>query len=380
MGGIRLGQITGIEVRLDYSWFLIFFLLVWNLAVGVFPGLGFTGPVAWTLGFAGALLLFASVLVHEFSHALLARRYGIEVTEITLFLFGGVAQIRQEPPSPAAEFLIAGVGPVVSAAIGASCLTMSWLWKAAHLSPEVIALLGYLGVINLTLALFNLIPGLPLDGGRLLRSVLWGVTGNARKATRWASNSGRALALGLIIIGFYRLFRGDPGGVWLILIGWFMKSAAESTYQQLLLRRALAGVAVADVASPEPPGVDADLRVTDLVNHYLLRLDHPVYPVVRGRELVGLLSVEDVRRLDRDLWGVTAVHSVSRSPDPETLVASTMDAWEAFRQMVETDQAQLFVVSDGRLEGVVSRESLLRAVQRRLRFQLPAWKRTRGAT
>jgi Zn-dependent protease len=380
MGGIRLGQIAGIEVRLDYSWFLVFFLLVWNLSAVVFPGLGFGGPEAWVLGVAGALLLFASVLLHEFSHAVLARRYGLEVTEITLFLFGGVAQIKQDPATPAAEFLIAGIGPVVSAALGAACIALSWMWKAAGLSPAIVALFGYLGAINLTLALFNLIPGLPLDGGRLLRSLIWGATHNARKATRWASNIGRGLALALIGLGIYRILGGDLGGIWLVLIGWFMKSAAEATYQQHLLRRALAGVPVREVLSMEPPSIDADLRVAEVVELYLVRESYAAYPLVREGELVGVLAVEDVRSLERDLWGVTAAFSIARPVDPHALIEPQADAWDAFRQMLETDQAQLYVAHDGCFEGVVSREGLLKAVQRQAQLRVRAWNRSRGIT
>jgi Zn-dependent protease/CBS domain-containing protein len=370
-GSIRLGRVLDIEVRLDYSWFLVFFFMVWALSSRVFPGLFDFGPaINAVLGTAAALLLFASVLVHEFSHALVARRHGIEVSGITLFLFGGVAQIKGEPESPKAEFQIAAVGPATSFGIGFLCLALAWLTGTALGAAPLAALFTYLGMINIILALFNLVPGFPLDGGRILRSAIWHLTGNLRKATRWSSNVGQTFAWLLIGYGLYQLFHQNLGGLWSICIGWFLNNAAESAYQQLLMRRALQGVPIEEAVIHDVPEVDAELRIPEFVDRYLLRYDYSAYPVTRDGELVGVVTVEDVRSLEREYWGVTAVGSIAHAADEERIIFARADAWTALTQMIEADVPRLLVMQDGRPVGFVSRESILRLIQRRMRLGL----------
>lgn len=371
--GVRLLEVFDIEIRLDYSWFLIFFLLSWSLAVGVFPAAyDFAPGMNWLLGFAGSVLLFTSVLLHEISHALMARRFGVEVHGITLFLFGGVAQIKSEPPSPGAEFWIAAVGPAVSILIGAGCLLGAWLAAMVEVLRPVAALLLYLGQINLILAVFNLIPGFPLDGGRILRAAVWRFTGSLQKATQWASIGGQLFAWFLIGIGAFQiLFGGNFGGFWLILVGWFLNTAAQGAYQQLLLRRALSGVPVAEVMVHDVPMVDADMRVSQFVEHYLLRRDYSVYPIAREGEFVGVVGLEEVRRLQRDLWGVTGVGAIAREPSPDRMIAGDENAFDALSRMLETEAPRLLVMRDGHLEGIVSRDSILRRIQLRGRLGLP---------
>jgi Zn-dependent protease/CBS domain-containing protein len=369
-GSVRLGKISEFEIRLDYSWFLVLLLMAWTLSVGVFPTVyRFEPGISWVLGTLAALLLFASVLVHELSHAVVARRHGTEVHGITLFLFGGVAHLKDEPTSPKAEFLIAGVGPLTSLAIGAVCLGLSFVLPIGGALRPVAAVLNYLGIVNIALALFNLVPGFPLDGGRLLRAAVWHYTGSIRKATRWAALAGQAFGWILIAVGLMRVVgAGDPGGLWLVFVGWFLNRAAQSSYQQLLLRRALSGVSVSEVMTQEVPLIDAEMRIPEFVEGYVLRHEHTVYPVTRDGEFVGVVTLDDVRQLDRDLWGVTSVGSLARAPEKARVLHHDQDAWDALTQMVENDAPRLLVVENGRLEGVVSREAILRLVQLKSRL------------
>lgn len=369
---IRVGTVLDLEIRIDYSWFLVFLLLVWSLSTGVFPvTYGFDARLSWMLGTVAALLLFFSVLVHEISHALVARAYGTEVSGITLFLLGGVAHIKSEPETPGAEFCIAAIGPVVSFLLGLLCLVGWWLTGGrvmlthGALPGPVAALFNYLGVVNIALALFNLIPGFPLDGGRILRSAIWKVTGSLRKATCWASLAGQGFGWLLIGLGLFQVVNGSFSGFWLAFVGWFLHSAARASYQQQLLRGALNGVAVADVMSQEVPPVNAELRVRQFLEEYVLQYPHAFYPVVRDGEFVGIVATEDVQNLQRNLWGVTCVGVLAQMPEEERVVSEDVGAWDALARMIEQDAQRLLVIRDGRLKGIVSRDAIFRIVQRR---------------
>lgn len=368
-GSIRLGTVLGFEIRLDFSWFLVLFLMTWTLSISVFPTVyGFAPQVSWVLGSLSAVLLFASVLVHELSHAIVARRHGMEVHGITLFLFGGVAHLKDEPPSPKAEFLIAGVGPLTSLAIGAACLGVSMSLPLTGAFRAVAAVMNYLGIVNVALALFNMVPGFPLDGGRLLRAAIWRFTGSIRKATQWSALSGQAFGWLLMGFGLLRVLAGDFGGLWLALVGWFLARAAQSAYQQLLLRRALSDVSVSQVMTQEVPIIDADSRIPEFVEGYVLRHEHTVYPVTRNGDFVGVITLDDVRQLDRDLWGVTCVGALAHEPEETRVLHHDQNAWDALTQMVENDAPRLLVVDNGKLEGIVSRDAILRLVQMKTRL------------
>jgi len=374
--GIRLGRIFGIEVRLDFSWFVIFFMMSASLSVGMFPAeYPLDAAARGALGVVAALLLFASVLVHELSHALVARAHGIEVSGITLFLFGGVAQIKGEPETPRAEFLIAGVGPVVSVFIGLFFLGAAYgVIQASDAARPAAALLSTVGLMNLALALFNLIPGFPLDGGRLLRSLLWQVTGSLRLATRWATLAGQAVAWMMIAYGlcFQVLLHKDLGGLWFVLIGWYLNNAARSAYQQLVLRESLSEVPVTDAMHRNLPVIDYDMRVGDFVHHYLLFTEFPAYAVVQNGETVGMVSLEDARRLQREYWGVTCVGAIAHGSGREHEIDAGRNAWDALVEMLEQDAPRLLVTQNDRILGLISRDSLARLAERKLRLDRPA--------
>lgn len=372
---ISLGRILGLEIRLDYSWFLIFFFLSWTLGSGIFPSAyHLPQPLSTVLGVVASLLLFASVLVHEMGHALVAKSQGTEVDGITLFLFGGVAQIKSEPESPRAEFLIAVVGPVVSFVIGLVCLGVWMLLGGPYASlmggtrPALAAIANYLGVINVVLALFNLIPGFPLDGGRILRSAIWAKTHDLLKATRWASWIGQLCAWGFIAKGLVDvILSGHFSGFWMVFLGWFLNASAASAYQQMVVRRALRDVPVSQVVQTEEgPAVEGDLRIPEFVENYLLKDPRPYYPVFRYGDFLGTISAEDVARLERNLWGVTCVAALARCPEEGEAVDENLNAWAALTQMLEKDAPRLLVLHNGKAEGIVTRDSILKLVQRHL--------------
>lgn len=369
--GIRAGRIAGIEIRLDYSWFLVFFILAWTLGTGVFPAAyRLPQPLALGLGAVAAVLLFVSVLIHELSHALVARAHGSEVAGITLFLFGGVAQIKSEPETPRAEFLIAAVGPAVSALLGMACLGVwfalggPYTMLAGDAMHATGALFNYLGVINGVLALFNLVPGFPLDGGRILRSAFWAWTGDLVKATRWAAMGGQFFGWVFIAKGLWDVVVDNRfTGLWLVFIGWFLGVSARAALQQVVLKRTLREVPVSAVMSQEAPAVDGDLRLPEFVERYLLPGEHRSFPVYRQGEFLGVVNAEDVARLEREYWGVTCVAALARMPEGEGVVDESQNAWTALTQMLESNSERLLVQRDGKVEGVISREAILRLVR-----------------
>lgn len=374
MRGFHLGKILGISVDIDWSWLLIFALVVYTLAVGYFPFFypGFTPTTNWTLGVVAAILLFASVLAHELSHSVVARRNGIEIKGITLFLFGGAAQTRSEPKTAWVEFKMAIAGPLSSLVIAGLFWLLNCGGIAAGWPLPVIATFGYLALINVVLAVFNMVPGFPLDGGRVLRSIIWGVTDNLRKATRWASYVGQGFGYFLIAFGFLNVFSGNfIGGLWLVFIGWFLVGAAKQSYEQLLLQQALSGVEVRNVMTPDVPIIAPEMSIEEFVNDYLLRQDYQAYPVATGDErLIGVIGVEEVRSVPREQWNTTPVRSVVKSVENERTVEPDDDAWQALMQLAELNARRLLVMEGDRVEGVVTRENLFHLVRMKTQLEV----------
>ncbi len=376
--GIRLGRLFGIQLTLDFSWILIFLLITWNLTA-----MFWHWHPAWGFGNLGvavvaSLLFFASVLAHEFGHALVAKGWGLPVREIRLFLFGGVSNIEREPPSPLAEFVIAIVGPAVSFFIGISCILVSGLFlRGTSLSEaeSVLAGLGplatiilWLGPINVLIGAFNLIPGFPLDGGRVLRAGLWRVTGDLRRATRWASASGQAIGWGFVALGFAMILgarvpffgQGAGSGIWLGLIGWFLSSAAARSYQGLLVQEALAGVTVNQLMRRSGPVIDADSTVASVVSDWFMRSGESVLPVFRDGLLVGVLSTDDVRRSPRESWAVEPVAAIMTPRDKLITLTPSESAATAMKLLAEKNLDQLPVLADGQLVGMLDRSAVAR--------------------
>lgn len=363
--GIPLFSIRDIQIRLDASWFLIFLLILGSLSLGYFPrtypGAGTAGY--WFAGLVATLLFFLSIVGHEVAHALTAERAGIRVPAITLFLFGGVSQMEEEVGSPATEARVAAAGPLASFALAA----LFWaLHRAlpADTSPLAGAVVLYLAWINAALGVFNLLPGLPLDGGRLLRAVTWHRTGSLRRATRIAANAGKGLALGVILLGALELFTGALlGGIWLILIGMFMRSMAEASYQDLVLAQALEDVRVADVAVEHPVTVERRLSLRALVDDHLLQGGFRAYPVVDGGRPVGLISIEDLRGVAPEERDSTTVGERMHPLGPALQVEPDLPLRDALRRLTRAPGGRLLVLHDGELRGLLTKSALLRFVQ-----------------
>jgi len=362
-GGFRLGRLLGIPIFIHSSWFIALWVLSWSLAVAYypqeFPGLG--PSTYWGMGIISALLLFGSVLVHEFGHALTARRHGVRTRNITLFMFGGVAQIAAEPPTANAELAIAAAGPATSYVLAG----LFWLLDRVVAGTALGAIIGYLAFINATLATFNLIPGFPLDGGRVLRALLWRRSGDLEQATRIASQSGQVVAVIFIGLGLLQMFRGAfVGGLWLILIGWFLQSAAQAGYQQVVLRQALGGVRVGDIMTRDLHTIDPNLTVEEAITDFFIPLKHGGFPVVYGDRLVGVVTLQDVRGVPAEARRERRVRDVMTPFANLKTVRPTTTAYDAFMRLGQEQIGRLLVVDDGgSLVGILTRSDLLHAIR-----------------
>jgi Zn-dependent protease len=359
-GSFRIARIAGIDIDINISWLIILALLTASLALSWFPAAVPHLPTAtyWLLGLGSSLLLFASVLLHELAHSVVARSRGLPVSSITLFIFGGVSNLEQEPQSAGTEFFVAIVGPLTSLVIGVVALVLDALF--VNRAPIAAAVCAYLGIVNLLLALFNLIPGFPLDGGRVLRSIIWGITGNLRTATRWAAGIGQFVAYLLIFYGILQLFTSNVlNGIWFAFIGWFMLNAAQSANRQVALDLLLRGVHVADVLRPVPLTVPAESTLQEVVDHTLLPNGLRMVPVMQGDQFVGLLTLADVRHIPRERWPQTPASSVMIPLERLHVVAPQQDLSDVLRLMAGQDINQVLVVQDGKLVGAVSRDAIV---------------------
>jgi Zn-dependent protease/CBS domain-containing protein len=356
-----LMSIAGIRIVVDPTWFFVFLLVVASLGGGYLPVVAphLSAIENWGLGVVAAILLFASVLVHELSHALLARSAGIPVPRIRLFLFGGVSEMTAEPHEPRSEFRIAAAGPAVSLLIAAVAEGAARALEGPEPSGAR-ALVEYLAAANLLLALFNLLPGLPLDGGRMLRAWLWSRHGNLLRATRTAGRSGATIGWGLVALGFATLlFQNYLGGLWFVILGLFLGRAATTTTEAALLRDSLSGVRVRQLMTREVAAVPAHASLEEMVREIALRRPHSVYPVLNGEEYVGVIGVEQVRRVPRDEWIRTPVRQVMTPAALSPPVAPEDDCLGALERMIREDRQFLAVVQDTKVVGALSRRDIL---------------------
>ena len=355
---IPLGRVMGIPIGVDYSWFLVFALLTWSLATGYYPTEfpAWSTPLYWFMGAVTAIMLFTSVVLHELGHSVVALRYKVPVRSITLFIFGGVAQLGAEPPSAVAEFFIAIAGPLVS-------LALAVLFDAVqHLAPEGQPLWGlakYLAFLNLALVLFNLIPGYPLDGGRVFRAVVWAITRNMQRATIIAANVGRFFGFLFIVVGFMRVFRGDLGGLWIAFIGWFLHNAASAQLYQVRFRTLLAGHTVSQAMSGHCVAVPAELTLQQLVDEHILSGGQRCFLVTRGGGAVGLMTLHRIKEVPRGEWPTTSAAQAMLPLEKLKHVGPDKELWTALQQMDRAGVNQLLVMTDGRVVGMLSREDVI---------------------
>jgi Zn-dependent protease len=367
---LTLGRIAGIRFGVNWSWVIVFALIVWTLATGIFPreNPGYSDSVYVAMAIVAAILFFTSLLLHEFGHALEAKREGVEIEGITLWLFGGVAKFKGMFQSAGAEFRIAIAGPLVSLVLGAIFVLLAWKASLPEVMDGVAAWLGY---INLSLLLFNLLPALPLDGGRVLRSALWGISGNLTWATHIASLIGRGFGY-LFIVGGVGLviWQSAYSGLWLAFIGWFLLQAAGAEDRTLMARQALSGLRVDDVLVRDPVTTRPDITIGKFIDDIAWTTRHTTYPVTENGHVVGLLPLSCVTEVPRSEWETRTVGDCMLPRDKVPVVREEDDLFDAATELSESDHSRAFVLDGDRLVGLVSWSDVRRALElRRARRQ-----------
>ena len=359
-GAWKIGKIMGIPIRVHFSWLIVFGLITWSLSTYYFPKAAPDLPTVsyWIKGALAALLLFASVAFHELAHSFVAQRYKIFIESITLFIFGGVAQMKGELPNPKAEFMIAIAGPLSS-----FFLSVLFFFLSGNTTGGIKALFSYLTQINLIIGVFNLIPGFPMDGGRVLRSVIWEKKKNFYYATQKASSIGQKIALFFIIFGIFSIFTGMPGGLWLMFIGWFLYTAAQASYQQSTLQESLSGIKVRDIMVKDIVTLSSFITVDEAVNNYFLRYGYGGFPIIDDGKFLGIVTLKEVKNIHRENWGREKVADILVPHDKRWEVSPEDDVMKALELMIKEDKGRLVIIENNKLSGLITRNGIARYVQ-----------------
>ncbi|HUZ75387.1 MAG TPA: site-2 protease family protein [Stellaceae bacterium] len=362
----------GFEVWVDASWLLLAALLIWTLGKGIFPEAAPNlAPASyWWMAVIATVGLLVSIVMHEMAHSLVARRYGMPIRGITLFIFGGVAEMEGEPGSARGEFLMAAAGPLASFALATVLALVLEVLPGKSGSEAVPTVVWYLALMNGTLALFNLVPAFPLDGGRMLRAALWAWRGDFAQATRIAVRAGDLFGIFLIVVGVFDVIRGDfVGGMWQFLIGLFLRGAAAAGYRESMVRRVLAGIPVQRLMTANPTVVSREISVADFIEDYVYRYHHRVFPVVEAGRLIGTVGTEQAAALERGRWSTTPVGTIMVACGPTDVIAPEAEATVALERMRRAGKARLHVVSDDRLVGILSLRDLLELLDLKLQLE-----------
>jgi Zn-dependent protease/predicted transcriptional regulator len=363
--GIRLIKVGGIQIKLDYSWFIVFALVLWSLSAGYFPRVypDQSTQTYWTAGLIAAFLFFVSVVTHELSHSFMAIRSGIKISEITLFIFGGMARLSEEADDPKTEFKIAIVGPLTSFALA----IVFWLIRNAIQGDQpsiIVEIFGYLAWINVALGVFNLIPGFPLDGGRVFRAVWWWKTGSMIEATRVASDIGKGFAIVLMILGGLQIFSGAlVGGLWFIFIGMFLRGMAEVGYNELVMKKSLEGTRIQDVMIRDLVTVSPNLSIKRLITDYFLRYGYRGFPVITDGKVSGMISLANVKDLSEQEQADRIVEQVMAPINGETIIPPETSLIEALKKMSQQKTARLLVMRGDQMMGMITQTGLLRFLE-----------------
>ncbi|SMF12920.1 Zn-dependent protease (includes SpoIVFB) [Tistlia consotensis] len=369
---VTLFEIFGFRVKVDLSWAFLALLIAWSLAQGLFPSLyqGLTVATYWWMAVVGVVGVLVSLVFHELSHSLVARRFGLEIRGITLFLFGGVAEMQEEPMSAKVEFWMAVAGPLASLFLAGVFYGLAALGQSYGAPPPVWGIASYLGFLNLLLAGFNLIPAFPMDGGRVLRAALWYRWGDLKRATRAASRAGSLFGLALVGLGLFNLLSGNfVGGFWWFLIGLFIRQAAASSLVQLQSRQMLTGEPVRRFMTDDPVAVPHDTTVRAFVEDYLFHHGHDFYPVVAGDRLLGSIETRQIKAVPRALWDETTVGEIARPLDATITIEAGGDAVQALARMQRDGVSRLIVVERGRLVGLLTLKDLMKLLALRLELE-----------
>lgn len=369
---ITLFKLFGFAVHIDASWIIVAMLVAWSLAVGFFPAQfpGLTGRDYWLMAVLGAIGLFASIIVHELSHSLVARRYGLQMKGITLFIFGGVAEMENEPQNARTELMMAAAGPVASIVIG-FLFYLAYTAGRDTWSTFTVGIVAYLAWMNWILAAFNLIPAFPLDGGRILRAALWHWKGDLMRATRIAAAFGSGFGLLLIMLAVFTLFSGNfITAMWWFLIGMFVRGASQASYQQVVLKRTLEGESVRRFMKTDPITVSRSISIRELVDEYIYRYHHKMFPVVsESNRLLGCVTTRDVKNVSREEWENHTVQEISSPCSESNVIGPDTDAMKALSLMSRTGNSRLMVVENGELVAIVSLKDLLRFISTKLELE-----------
>ena len=372
---IKLGRVFGVEIGLHYSWLLIALLITFSLA-GTFHknNPGWSDELRWGLAIVTAILFFASIVVHELSHALVAKLRGLPVRSITLFALGGVAQIEKEAADAKTEFWMGIIGPITSFVLGVVCLaiTIALGWTPPEFPQRPLpAMLMWLGLINIGLAAFNMIPGFPLDGGRVLRGLIWWITGNPKRATTIAARVGQVIAFAMIVYGVFQFFRGTGiNGLWMAFIGWFLLSASRESYAQMVISEGLRGLRVGDVMSRDFPVVDSYTNLQTFAEENLTRTGRRFWVVTLNGQPEGIITPNEIGSVQRNRWLYTTVADVMRPLDATHTVNPNTPVTEALEVMAQQDLNQLPVINERGLAGLISRSHILQLIQTRAQLHL----------
>lgn len=360
-GSLKIATVMGIPIKVHFSWLIIFGLITWSLSTFYFPNAApeLPGLSYWLSGFMAALLLFISVVLHELSHSFVALRYGIAISGITLFIFGGVAEMRGEPKEPKVELRMAIAGPI-------SSFLLSLIFFAAYSLADgqvLRALFRYLSHLNLILGAFNLIPGFPMDGGRVVRALLWRKTGDFFYATKKAASYGQKISMAFIVFGLFSIFIGFAGGLWFMLIGWFLHSAAQASYQQASFQEALRSVKVKDLMIRDIVTVSPDMTADTAINEYFLKYGYGGFPVMEGERFLGILTLKEIKDVPKENWRNVRVSEIFIQHNKAWEVEETDDALKALEQMINMDKGRLIVMDRGKMVGLITRNGIAKYVQ-----------------
>lgn len=364
--GFKLFRVLGIPIYINYSWFIVFSLVVYTLAVSYFPYLGpYYDPfIRWIMAFIAALILFSSILLHELSHSYVAQKQGIKIKSITLFVFGGIAQMVGESRTPSGEMKIAAAGPALSLFISSIFWTIVLVFKRDMATSPVLAISYFLAYTNMILAVFNLIPGFPLDGGRMLRAFIWKRTNNLNKATLITSRIGKGFAIMLIILGLWDLLQGVfISGLWLIFVGMFLQQAADQGYRQTLLHRTLTSVKIRNIMASPVIVIPEDMTIDQIVNEFFLRYRYNSFPVVSGDTLTGLVSIHDIKVVEKEKWPYTIVRDIMHKDTAAFTISPENGALEALDKMTDRQSGRLVVIEAGRIVGMISHRDIMQMLK-----------------
>lgn len=363
---IKLFKVFGIEIRLDYSWFIIFALLIYFFGFGYFPSVlpNLNKGYIAIITLLTVLLFFSSLLLHELSHSIVAKRKGIPVSRISLFIFGGMSEIEKEPDKPMTELLMSIAGPAASFVLA---IIFGLIWFFTRNFPPVNLPVGYLAIINLTLGIFNLLPGYPLDGGRVLRSILWKASNDLKKATFIASTVGRVIGFAMIAVGIYLIFTNNfLNGIWLAFIGWFLQSSAYASYRQLIFDTSIKGVKVKEMMNENIVTVDKNVTLDKLVDDYFMKYRYGRFPIVENtaqNKLIGIVSIHDIKTIPKEEWVSTKAADIVKPVETNEIIDSDAELSEALRKMIKFNLSHLVIISDKQIRGMITKSDILQFIQ-----------------